>query len=452
MSENVLAILLAAGEGTRMKSSLPKVLHKVGGLPMVSHVIKALDASGCGDIAVVVGNQAERVSKTIADFGDNIETYVQTERLGTAHAVLAAEGAISKCEPEYVIIAYGDTPLVTPKLFDTILVALKSDADVTVLGFETENPFGYGRLLTEGNELVAIREEQDASEEERKVKLCNSGIMGVRGAHVLDLLKSVGCENAKSEYYLTDIVELGRSRGLNVAAVVGDEVDTLGVNNRIELAEAEGIFQERTRRQMMTDGVTLIDPSSTIFSFDTKIGQDTIIEPNCVFAPGVEIASNVEIKANTYLEGDLKKKLIVKVASGAVVGPFARLRPGADLAEGVKIGNFCEVKNAKIDKDAKVNHLTYIGDATIGEGANIGAGTITCNYDGFDKFQTTIGKGAFVGSNSSLVAPVTIDDGAFVGSGSVITKSIPEDALGISRSRQQNKPGWVAKFRALKKK
>ena len=447
MSGTFLAIILAAGEGTRMRSSLPKVLHKVGGLPMVGHVIHAVKDAGCQKMALVVGNGAEKVSAEAGALGVPMDTFIQTERLGTAHAVLAAKDAIANGQMD-VIIGYGDTPLVTTALFQSISDCLAAGADVAVLGFETEQPTGYGRLLMKGDQLMAIREEKDASDEERKVTFCNSGIMGLKGDHALALLEAIGNDNLKGEYYLTDAVEIARERNLDVRAVSGAEEDTLGVNNRAELSEAEEIYQSRRRLQFMLDGVTLRAPDTVHFSFDTEIGRDTIIEPNCFFAPGVKIADGVMIKANSYFEGDLKKGLYVEISSGAEIGPYARLRPGADIGEDVKVGNFCEVKNAKVAKGAKINHLTYIGDSELGEGCNIGAGTITCNYDGFSKFKTIIGAGAFVGSNSSLVAPVTISKGAYIGSGSVITKDVPNDALGLARGRQVQLDGWASAFRA----
>lgn len=451
MSGIFLAIVLAAGEGTRMRSNLPKVLHKVGGLPMVGHVIHAVKAAGCERMALVVGNGAEKVSQEAGQLGVELETFIQSERLGTAHAVLAAKNAIKDAESD-IIIAYGDTPLVTVELFTSILESLRDGADVAVLGFKTETPTGYGRLLMDGDQLVAIREEKDATEGERQVTFCNSGIMGLKGVHALDLLEAIGNDNLKGEYYLTDAVEIARSRMLDVRAVSGREEDTLGVNNRAELSEAEAIYQNRRRCQFMLDGVTLTAPTTVHFAFDTQIGRDSIIEPNCFFAPGVRLADGVYIKANCYLEGDLKKGQMVEVATGAVIGPFARLRPGADIGEKVKVGNFCEVKNAKVAKGAKINHLTYIGDAELGENANIGAGTITCNYDGFSKFKTVVGAGAFVGSNSSLVAPVTVAAGSYVGSGSVVTKDVSENALAIARGRQVERADWATAFRVKNEK
>ena len=443
----LLAVVLAAGEGTRMRSNLPKVLHEVGGLPMVGHVIHAIEQAGCDHVALVVGNGAKKVEEAASLMKPGLATYVQSERLGTAHAVLAAKEAFADgaCD---IIIGYGDTPLVTHELFSSVVNALKQGADVAVLGFEAENPTGYGRLLMDGETLSAIREEKDANIEERRVTFCNSGIMGLKAEYALSLLEAIGNDNVKGEYYLTDAVEIANERGLNVRAVSGREEDTLGVNNRVELSQAEAIYQDRRRTEFMLEGVTLTAPDTVHFSFDTEIGRDTIIEPNCYFAPGVKIADGVIIKANSYLEGDLKKGLLVEVATGAQIGPYARLRPGANIHGDAKVGNFCEVKNAIVARGAKINHLTYIGDAELGEGVNIGAGTITCNYDGFSKYKTIIGDGAFIGSNSSLVAPVTVADGAYVGSGSVITKDVSADDLAIARGKQVEISGWARAFRA----
>lgn len=451
MTASILAVVLAAGEGTRMRSSLPKVLHKVGGLPMLGHVLGAVRAAGADKIALVVGNGSQTVASTAKSLAPGLDVYVQEERLGTGHAVLAARAALIDADGA-ILIAYGDTPLVTPGLFKSILECLDEGADVSVMGFETGNPKGYGRLIMSGDRLARIREEKDASDAERRITFCNSGLMGLKAKHALPLLDAIGNANAKGEYYLTDIVEIANARGLVVRAVTGPEEDTLGVNNRAELAKAEAIFQNRKRQAFMMAGVTLIAPETVYFAHDTEIGVDCVIEPNCFFAPGVRLESGVHIKANCYLEGDTGKNLLVSVASGAEIGPYARLRPGADIGEDVKVGNFCEVKNAHVARGAKINHLTYIGDADLGEYANIGAGTITCNYDGFSKFRTVIGANAFIGSNSALVAPVTIGAGAFVGSGSVITDNVSENALAVGRGRQVEKAGWANHFRDRNRK
>ncbi len=448
-TDRFLGILLAAGEGTRMRSNLPKVLHKIGGLSMVGHVIRAFEGAGCENLALVVGNQAEKVSQECEKLSSRLISYIQNERLGTAHAVLAAQESF-KDGKNHIIIGYGDTPLVTAELFNAIKDALLEGADIAVLGFESDNPHGYGRLVMNGEALIAIREEKDANDEERAIKFCNSGIMGLRGKHAHDILRVIGNNNAKGEYYLTDAVEIAHAKGLKVRAVIGKEEETLGVNNRYELSNAEAIFQRRKRKEFMLSGVTLQAPETTFFSYDTEIGADSVIEPNCFFAPGVCLAENVTIKANSYLEGDVVNNKKVSIASEAIIGPFARLRPGSLIGEKVKVGNFCEIKNAQIEKGAKVNHLTYIGDAEIGAGANIGAGTITCNYDGYSKYKTIIGQNAFIGSNSSLVAPITIESGAYIGSGSVVTKNVEKDALAVARGKLRIISGWAEVFRGKK--
>ncbi|TPN52477.1 MULTISPECIES: bifunctional UDP-N-acetylglucosamine diphosphorylase/glucosamine-1-phosphate N-acetyltransferase GlmU [unclassified Mesorhizobium] len=428
-----LSIILAAGEGTRMKSALPKVLHQIAGLPMVAHVVKAAEAAGAGDQALVIGHGAEEMRKAAAKFAPKAETFVQEKRLGTAHAVLAAREAISRVYDD-VLVMFGDTPLIDPGALTVARLKLAEGAAVAVIGFRTPNPTGYGRLIEKGGKLVAIREEKDCSEEEKKITFCNGGLMAVAGSQALKLLDAVGNKNAKGEYYLTDIVEIASGQGLDVVATEASFENALGINNRAELAQAEGIWQQRRRHEAMLSGVTLIAPETVFFSHDTEIGSDTIVEPNIWFGPGVKIAGGAKIHAFSHIEG-------ATVAANCDVGPFARLRPGADLREKAKVGNFCEVKQAVVEEGAKVNHLTYIGDARVGAGANIGAGTITCNYDGYSKFFTDIGEGAFVGSNSSLVAPVTIGKGGYIASGSVITESVPDDALAFGRARQKTIPG-----------
>jgi bifunctional UDP-N-acetylglucosamine pyrophosphorylase/glucosamine-1-phosphate N-acetyltransferase len=430
-ARNCLSIILAAGEGTRMKSTLPKVLHPVAGLPMLGHVVKAANTLG-GDVAVVTGHGGEQVRDALAKLAPEAATFVQTERLGTAHAVLVARNAIAKGYDD-ILVMFGDTPLIEAAALAAARTPLETGVAVVVMGFRTENPTGYGRLIEDKGELVAIREERDCSEEERRIKFCNGGLMAIAGEHALSLLDAVDNGNAKGEYYLTDIVEIARSRNLRVVAQEVAFENVLGINNRVELAEAEAIWQRRRRREMMLAGVSLVAPETVFFSHDTKIGQDTVVEPHVFFGPAVEIESGAVIHGFSHLEG-------AKVATGAQVGPYARLRPGADLKEKAKVGNFCEVKQATIEKGAKVNHLTYIGDARIGAAANIGAGTITCNYDGFSKFFTDIGPGAFIGSNSSLVAPITIGAGAYVASGSTVTENVPDDALAFGRAKQTTLP------------
>ncbi len=422
-----------------MKSALPKVMHGIGGRAMVGHVIAAAQQAGAERLAVVVGPNMEKVADLVAKAAPGAETAVQTERHGTAHAVLAARASLERAADD-VLVLYGDTPLVRPETLNKVRSRLAAGADVVVLGFESEAPTGYGRLLREGDRLVAIREEKDASDEERKVTLCNSGIMGFRGAQLLSLLEAIGNDNAKGEFYLTDAVEIANARGLSVVAEIGDGEEVLGVNDRAQLAQCEAIFQRRMREAAMREGVTLVAPETVFFSYDTALGRDVIVEPNVVFGPGVSVADAAHIKAFSHLEG-------ASVAGRADIGPYARLRPGANIAEGARVGNFVEIKNANVEEGAKVNHLTYIGDARVGAGANVGAGTITCNYDGFGKFHTDIGADSFIGSNSALVAPVSIGDGAYIGSGSVITDDVPPDALAVGRGKQATKPGWAADFR-----
>jgi bifunctional UDP-N-acetylglucosamine pyrophosphorylase/glucosamine-1-phosphate N-acetyltransferase len=438
-SRSCLSIILAAGEGTRMKSALPKVLHPVAGLPLVAHVVKAAKASGAGELALVIGHGAEEMRKAAAKFAPEAKIFVQEKRLGTAHAVLAARDAIATGHDD-ILVMFGDTPLIDADALKTARQKLAEGAAVVVIGFRTESPAGYGRLIEKDGKLAAIREDKDCSDEERKIKFCNGGLMAIAGKHALQLLDAVGNDNAKGEYYLTDIVEIAGGRGLDVVATEASFDNALGINNRAELAEAEAIWQKRRRREAMLSGVTLIAPETVFFSHDTEIGADTVVEPNVWFGPGVTVAAGAKIHAFSHIEG-------ASIASNCDVGPFARLRPGADLRAKAKVGNFCEVKKATVKEGAKVNHLTYIGDAVIGAGANIGAGTITCNYDGYSKFLTEIGENAFIGSNSSLVAPVSIGNGAYVASGSVITESVPDDALAFGRARQKTLPGKARELR-----
>ncbi|KQU69822.1 bifunctional N-acetylglucosamine-1-phosphate uridyltransferase/glucosamine-1-phosphate acetyltransferase [Aminobacter sp. DSM 101952] len=432
-SRTCLSIILAAGEGTRMKSTMPKVLHQIAGLAMVAHVARTAEAAGADGVALVVGHGGDQVKAAAERFAPGAEVFVQTERLGTAHAVLAARQAIASGHDD-VLVMFGDTPLVEAESLALARQKLADGAAVVVIGFRPPNPAGYGRLIEKDGRLVAIREDKDCTDEERKIGFCNAGLMAVAGKHALDLLDKVGNANAKGEYYLTDIVEIADRAGLTVMATEASFESVLGINNRAELAEAEAIWQKRRRRRAMLEGATLIAPETVHFSHDTEIGADVLVEPNVWFGPGVKIADGATIHAFSHLEG-------TNVGPRAEVGPFARLRPGADLHEKAKVGNFCEVKKATVEKGAKVNHLTYIGDARVGAGANIGAGTITCNYDGYSKFFTDIGAGAFIGSNSSLVAPIVIGDGAYVASGSVITEEIPADALAFGRARQKTLPG-----------
>ena len=436
------AIVLAAGEGTRMRSKRPKVLHEVAGRSLLSHVLTAVREAGAERVSVVVGPGRDDVAAEALRVVPHSQPFVQAERRGTAHAALAARTAIDGATN--VLILFGDTPLIRPATITALATASLGGAAVAVVGFEAANPTGYGRLLTgPDGSLEAIREERDASAAERDVRFCNGGLMALAGAHALALLEAVGNDNAQGEYYLPDVVALARARGLAATVVMADEVEVLGVNDRAQLAAAEMIAQERLRTAAMYAGVTLLDPSSTFLSADTEIAADVVIEPHVVIGAGVRIAAGTTIHAFSHLTGAM-------IGENCSIGPFARLRPGTIVAAYGRIGNFVETKAAQIGAGAKVNHLTYVGDAIVGAGANIGAGTITCNYDGYAKFRTEIGAGAFIGSNSSLVAPVRIGDGAYVASGSVITADVPGDALAIARSRQIEKAGWAELFRSEK--
>lgn len=433
MERTCLAIILAAGESTRMKSAMSKVLHPVAGRPMIAHVVDALASASISDVALVVGRDADAVSAAAATDEVAVTSFLQKERLGTAHAVLAAREAIAKGYDD-VLVVFGDTPLITAAPLKAARDGLAAGNDVVVIGFQATDPTGYGRLIVKDGALVAIREHRDASDEERRITYCNGGLMAIDGRKALDLLDRIGNANAKGEYYLTDLVEIARSLDGRAIAVEAPEEELTGCNTRAELAYIERLWQQRRRHELMLAGVSMIAPETVFLSWDTALAQDVLLEPNVVFGPGVRVESGAVIHAFSHLEG-------AHVRAGATVGPFARLRPGADLGAKSKVGNFCEVKNAEIGAGAKVNHLTYIGDAVVGAGSNIGAGTITCNYDGVNKHVTRIGANAFVGSNSSLVAPVSIGDGALVASGSVITEDVPADAVAFGRARQDVKPG-----------
>jgi bifunctional UDP-N-acetylglucosamine pyrophosphorylase/glucosamine-1-phosphate N-acetyltransferase len=440
-SRNALAIVLAAGEGSRMKSDRAKVLHEVAGRSMLAHVLASVAAAGVGNVAVVVGPGRDDVRAETLRIAPHADVFVQSERLGTAHAVLAARVALAAGYDDLIVL-FADTPLVTGATILALREALAAGAGVAALGFEAADPFGYGRLLQDsGGRLAAIREEKDASADERAIRLCNAGLMAIDGRRAFELLARIGNDNAKREYYLTDIVELARADGLETRVVVADETEVLGVNDRIQLAQAEAVLQTRLRRAAMAAGTTLVAPETVFLAHDTALGRDVVIEPHVVFGPGVTVADGAVIHSFSHLEG-------AQIGAGATIGPYARLRPGAALAEKAKVGNFVEIKNARVAAGAKVNHLTYIGDADIGANANIGAGTITCNYDGFFKYRTVIGENAFIGSNSALVAPVTVGAGAYVGSGSVVTKDVPADSLAVARGRQIEKGGWAQAFRA----
>ncbi|SNY93319.1 bifunctional UDP-N-acetylglucosamine pyrophosphorylase / Glucosamine-1-phosphate N-acetyltransferase [Cohaesibacter sp. ES.047] len=436
------AIIVAAGQGTRMKSDQPKVLHQIAGLSMIGHVTKAASEAGVDLISVVVGPDMEAVQRAATAIHPAVNAHIQTDRLGTAHAVLAARADLIDPKDD-VLVLFGDTPLLTSDTLKSVRDSIAEGHDVVVLGFRSDVPDPYGRLIEQDGKLVAIREAKDCTPEEFAISFCNAGIMGFSGKHVLELLDAIDDDNAQKEYYLTDAVEKALAKGLGATAVEADEDELQGVNNRQHLANVEAAFQRRARDAAMTAGATLVAPETVYFAYDTKLGRDVLIEPNVIFAPGVTIADHVTIRAFSYVES-------TKVADGCVIGPYARLRPGTVLEEGAKVGNFVEIKKARIEKGAKVNHLSYIGDARVGEKANIGAGTITCNYDGFDKFKTDIGKGAFIGSNTALVAPATIGDGAIIGAGSTITDPVEADDLAFTRARPTVKSGWAASFRQKK--
>ncbi|MFM7654965.1 MAG: bifunctional UDP-N-acetylglucosamine diphosphorylase/glucosamine-1-phosphate N-acetyltransferase GlmU [Paracoccaceae bacterium] len=433
----VSLIVLAAGMGTRMNSDLPKVLHKVAAAPLLHHALAAGRSLEPERIVVVTGHGAEEVARAARDYDEAALTVVQEPQLGTAHAVAQAAPLLADA-PGDAIVLYGDTPFIRPETLAAMLAARAQHA-VVVLGFHAANPGRYGRLLIDGNTLLAIREFKDASDEERAITLCNSGVICADAKTLFSLVAEVGNANAAGEYYLTDIVELARKRGLTAGVVICDEAETMGINTRTELAAAEAAFQARARADALDNGVTLTAPETVFFALDTHIGRDAIIGPNVLFGPGVTIESGAEIKGFCHLEG-------CHVSRGADVGPFARLRPGAELAEDVHVGNFVEIKNAILDEGVKVGHLTYIGDADVGEFTNIGAGTVTCNYDGVMKHRTRIGKRVFIGSDTMLVAPVSIGDGALTGSGSVITEDVPAEAVALARAKQVNKAGLATKL------
>jgi bifunctional UDP-N-acetylglucosamine pyrophosphorylase/glucosamine-1-phosphate N-acetyltransferase len=441
MESSALAIVLAAGKGTRMKSERPKVLHRLSGAPLLAHVVKAVNAAGLKRLAIVVGPGMEEVAAAATALDPKLDVFVQAEQLGTADAVKAARPALEDFDG-HVLILYGDTPLLRAETIAKVRSELEAGADLVVIGFETDKPTGYGRLLLdERGGLIGIREERDASPEERALTLCNSGIMGFRsGKTLLGLLGRIGNDNAKGEFYLTDAVALARGDRLEARMVGSNAAEVLGVNSRAELAEAEAAMQRRLRAKVMADGATLIAPETVFLSHDTRIGNDVVIEPHVVIGERVTIADGVTIKSFCHIDG-------ATIGPGATVGPFARLRPGATLAKDAYVGNFVEIKKAEIGEGAKISHLTYIGDASVGPRANVGAGTITCNYDGFEKHRTEIGAGAFIGSNASLLAPVKIGHDAYVGAGSVISKDVAPDALALTRAPQEERPGWAAKVR-----
>lgn len=441
MSE-LAVVVLAAGMGTRMKSEIPKVLHKAAGRSLLGHVLHAAKALDAAKVVVVHGPGHDETKKASTKIVPDCLFAEQAERKGTGHAVQMAETSL-KGFSGTVLVLYGDVPLVQPSTLKNLLSKVNSKHPMAVLGFRAANPYGYGRLLEQGGTITAIREHKDASEAERAITLCNSGIIAISAADLWQTLKSITPANAQGELYLTDVVELMAKAGKPCALAECDESDVAGVNDRVQLAAIEAEFQRRLRHKAMVEGATLLQPDSVYFSADTKIGKDVIIEPNVFFGPGVTIGDNVEILASSHIEG-------ATIANGARIGPFARLRPGAEIGENAHVGNYVEIKKAILGKGAKANHLTYIGDAIIGAGSNIGAGTITCNYDGYAKHLTSIGENVFVGSNTALVAPVKIGSGANIAAGSVITVDVPEDALAMTRSPATVKEGWAKRYRAMK--
>jgi bifunctional UDP-N-acetylglucosamine pyrophosphorylase/glucosamine-1-phosphate N-acetyltransferase len=437
-----LTIVLAAGEGTRMRSATPKVLHPVAGQSLLAHVLAAAPRGPGAALAVVIGPDHAAVEQEIKRLRSDAITFIQRERLGTAHAVLTARDALARGADD-LLVAFGDTPLISAATFGHLRAALKQGASLAVLGFRAADPTGYGRLLVEGGHLAAIREHADASAEERAITLCNAGVMAFDGRRALEILEKIDSSNGKGEYYLTDAVAIVRELGLEAVVIETGEDEVRGINTKAQLAEAEEVMQARLRQAALDAGVTMIAPETVYLAADTSFGRDVTIEPFVVIGPGVSIADGAVIHSFCHI-------VQASIGKDASVGPYARLRPGTSLGEGARIGNFVETKAATLEAGVKVNHLSYIGDAHIGAGANIGAGTITCNYDGFGKHRTEIGEGAFVGTNSSLVAPVKIGNGAYIGSGSVITKDVPDDALAVERSQQTIREGGAKRIRELK--
>jgi bifunctional UDP-N-acetylglucosamine pyrophosphorylase / glucosamine-1-phosphate N-acetyltransferase len=437
---NFAVVILAAGQGTRMRSDTHKVLHPIAGKPLLMHLLDSVDRLGAERRVMVVGKGRDQVEKALG--GRNVQIAHQAEQKGTAHAVQQAKDLLAGYDGA-VLVLYGDTPFVEPETLKRMLDRLDGDGGpgVVVLASTPDDPLRYGRIiLGDGDRIAKMVEYKDASEEERSVRLCNSGMMAVRANDLFRWLDRVGNDNAAGEYYLPDVVNVAAAEGRDAVVIEGDPYETAGVNSRAELAHLELDWQRRRREQALQDGATLIDPESVWFAADTRLGRDVTVEPHVVFGAGVEVADGATIRAFSHIEGAV-------IATRAVIGPFARLRPGARIGEGARVGNFVEVKKAVLGAGAKANHLSYIGDAEVGVGANIGAGTITCNYDGFGKYGTVIGKGAFIGSNTALVAPVTVGDGAIVGAGSVITKDVEADSLAVERGDQKSVSGWAKRFR-----
>ena len=433
--DQTAAIILAAGQGSRMQSDLPKVLHRLGGVPLVAHALAAAASLEPARVVVVVGHGADAVRRAVGKLDPEAQIALQPEQLGTGHAVAQALPALDGLNGK-VIVLYGDTPFIAPQ---TLAAMLSHPAAVVVLGFQAADPGRYGRLVTTATGLERIVEYKDASEAERAITLCNSGVMALDADLLRELVGRLGNDNAAGEYYLTDLVALARGEGRPVAVVTCDEAETLGINTRAELAAAESRFQTRARTEAMESGVAMADPATVWFALDTHVGRDAVIGQNVVFGPGVTVESGAEILPFCHLEG-------CHVSAGATIGPFARLRPGAEIGGDAHIGNFVEVKNSVLAEGVKVGHLTYLGDADVGEATNIGAGTVTCNYDGVMKHRTVIGANAFIGSDTMLVAPVRVGDGAMTASGSTITRDVPDDALAFGRARQEVKPGLAKRL------
>lgn len=440
MAENsIYAVVLAAGQGTRMKSALPKVLHKIAGRPMVSHLLATVDSLHAEKAVVVVGPNMEQVAEAVAPHA----VAVQHKQQGTGDAVKAAREALKGASGS-VLVLYGDTPLVRKETLESMIKERENGADVVVLGFCPADPVRYGRLIVKNGTLERIVEYKDASETERAVRLCNSGVMCVAAEKLFGWLDRLTNDNAAGEYYLTDLVALARADGGKAVAIECAESEVAGANSRADLAAIEAVVQNELREKFLAQGVTMIDPKTVYFSYDTVLGKDVVIEPNVIFETGCSVEDDVEIKGFCHFEG-------TRIRKGAKVGPFARLRPEADIGENCHIGDFVEIKKSVIEAGAKVNHLSYIGDARIGAKTNIGAGTITCNYDGYFKSKTDIGAGAFIGSNTIIVAPCTIEDGAMTAAGSVITKKVGKNAMAVARGKQTVMDGWAEKFREQKK-
>jgi bifunctional UDP-N-acetylglucosamine pyrophosphorylase/glucosamine-1-phosphate N-acetyltransferase len=445
LARPLAAVILAAGKGTRMKSAVHKVLHPLAGRPMIEHLLAALAELAPERTVVIVGEGREQLEAALAG---RAEFAVQEPQLGTGHAVQQAEGALAGFDGD-VLVLYGDVPLVRAETMRALVARLhgEGEPDAVVLAFEPEDPLQYGRVITTGDRIAWMVEHKDADESQRAVRLCNSGLLVARSEALFELLGRVGNDNAQGEYYLPEIVNIAVTEGRHCAVIVTRDPDEVaGINSRAELAEAEARWQRARRARAMADGATLVAPETVYFSWDTQLGRDVTVEPNVVFGPGVEVADEVVIHAFSHLEG-------ARLASGASVGPYARLRPGAVLEKGAKVGNFVEIKNAVMGEGAKASHLTYLGDATVGAGANIGAGTITCNYDGYFKHKTEIGPRAFIGSNSALIAPVKIGADAIVAAGSAVSRDVADGELRMVRAEQLVKPGWADRFHdAMKRK